>query len=154
MIKLSSLINRRVQTCYWVEDLNCTITLLKIMSSIFNIDLSRQVLDAATGMHGAGSYQAQCGLVEGSLMFIGIIGKHMGYSSQEIEVYCYNLAYEFEEHFGSLVCRELRPEGFNPDNPPHLCEEITKQAVLFTADYIMREMKLSPAKQFSLCERC
>jgi len=31
-----------------------------------------QLLDAAVGMHGAGKYGAQCGLVEGSLMFIGL----------------------------------------------------------------------------------
>jgi hypothetical protein len=128
--------------------------MLKILSSIFSMELADQVIDAATGMHGAGSYQAQCGLVEGTLMFIGIIGKRIGLTDEEIETYCYNFAYEFEQHFGSLVCRELRPEGFNPDNPPHLCEEITKQAVLFTAYYIIEKMKLSPAKQFVLYERC
>jgi len=33
------------------------------------------VLNFAIGLFGAGGYQAQCGLVEGTLMFIGILGK-------------------------------------------------------------------------------
>lgn len=41
-------------------------------------------MDAALGMHGAGGYRAQCGLVEGALMFIGIWGKMHGKEEAEI----------------------------------------------------------------------
>ena len=35
-----------------------------------------------------------------------------------------------------LNCAILRPQGFKPDNPPHLCEEITKKAIMFTLNYL------------------
>jgi len=31
--------------------------------------------------------------------------------------------------------------GFKPDNPPHLCEGLTNQAVQFTAEYLERKMR-------------
>ena len=33
------------------------------------------MLDAALGMHGAGKYGAQCGLAEGTLIFLGTFGR-------------------------------------------------------------------------------
>ena len=44
---------------------------MRILSHLFSFPLEEQTLDAAIGMHGAGGLGAQCGLVEGSLMFIG-----------------------------------------------------------------------------------
>jgi len=40
-----------------------------------------------------------------------------------------------------LLCEKLRPQGFTSDNPPHLCESITKKAVLFSADFICKNIK-------------
>jgi hypothetical protein len=116
--------------------------MLKTLAEIFEINLSPQVIDSAVGMHGAGKFGAQCGLVEGSLMFMGIFGRERGYEDKIIVNSCYNLANEFQKDFGSLVCRDLRPQGFNPENPPHICEELTKKAVRFTANYILRMQKL------------
>ncbi|KJS48471.1 C-GCAxxG-C-C family protein [Desulfosporosinus sp. BICA1-9] len=129
-------INERVHSLYWKEDLNCAITSLLIFSEIFKIDLDLQILDAAIGMPGAGRYGAQCGLVTGSLMFIGIKGKENGLEHEAIVDKCHNFAKDFEKEFGSLNCRDLRPEGFKPDNPPHLCEEITKRAIMFTLNIL------------------
>lgn len=130
------LINVRVHGLYWNDDLNCATTILITLSEIFQIDLGSQIIDAAIGMHGAGKYGAQCGLVEGSLMFIGIQGKEKGLEHVEIVTRCHDFAKEFEKEFGSLNCRDLRPQGFKPDNPPHLCEEITKKAIAFTLNYL------------------
>jgi hypothetical protein len=115
--------------------------MLKTLAEIFEINLPPQVIDSAVGMHGAGKFGAQCGLVEGSLMFMGIFGRERGYEDKIIVNSCYNLANEFQKDFGSLVCRDLRPQGFNPENPPHICEELTKKAVRFTANYILRMQK-------------
>lgn len=38
------------------------------------------------------------------------------------------------------MCRQLRKEGFNEDNPSHLCEEITIDAAKFTVNYIKKNM--------------
>lgn len=135
-MELESYIKKNVEDYYWNKDLNCAITMLKILSKIFDIKLSSQLVEAAIGLHGAGKYGAQCGLVEGALMFLGTFGKQRGLSEEEIIDNCYKFAFGFERHFGSLACRDLRPEGFKPDNPPHICEELSKQAVLFTVEYI------------------
>jgi C_GCAxxG_C_C family probable redox protein len=129
-------IREKVYTYYWDEDVNCTTVMLKILSELHNLKLDLQVLQSAIGMHGAGGFGAQCGLVEGSLMFIGIWGKETGLSTEKIVNLCYRFAKDFEQEFGSLSCGKLRPQGFNADNPPHLCEGLTNKAVKFTAEYL------------------
>ena len=126
----------RVHDYYWNRDLNCATTMLKILAENYNIKLNRQIIDAAIGMHGAGKYRAQCGLVEGMLMFTGIYGKVKNYSECDIVDACFNLAQKFEKQFGSLLCKDLRPEGFKDDNPPHLCENLTVEAVNFAMTFM------------------
>ncbi len=67
-------IKQHVNRSYWKEDLNCATTLMKNLAHEFSIELNDQVIQSLTGMHGAGKYGAQCGLVEGTLMFIGLFG--------------------------------------------------------------------------------
>jgi C_GCAxxG_C_C family probable redox protein len=135
-MQLEGFVSKRVHDYYWQRDLNCATTTLKILSEKFEIPLNEQVIDAAIGMHGAGGFRAQCGLVEGMLMFLGIFGRHHELPDQKTVKLCYNFASEFQTRFGSLLCRELRPEGFHPDNPPHLCEQLTKNAIIFAVEYI------------------
>lgn len=115
---------------------------MKVLGQVYNIEIGNQVIASAAGMHGAGKYGAQCGLVEGTLMFMGIYGAEKSIANQNIVEYCYEFAAEFEKKFGSLRCRELRPEGFDPKNPPHLCEEFTKEAVNFSIEYVLRRVYL------------
>ncbi|OLN26367.1 hypothetical protein DSOL_5027 [Desulfosporosinus metallidurans] len=70
-------------------------------------------------------------------MFIGIQGREKGLEPEDIVNKFNNFAEGFEDEFGSLNCRDLRPEGFKPDNPPHLCEEITKKAIMFTLNILI-----------------
>ncbi|TKB07487.1 C-GCAxxG-C-C family protein [Desulforhopalus sp. IMCC35007] len=130
------LVKNRVAQYYWEDDLNCATTTLKILSERFNIEVSDQVFSAATGMHGAGLYGAQCGLVEGTLMFLGIFSQQNNYSKDQTVRCCYEFANAFENVFGSLQCRVLRPEGFTETNPPHLCESLTCRAVDFAILFI------------------
>lgn len=136
MDNMQKLIDERVHEYYWKYDYNCATTMLLILSEICGIKLQQQTLDAAVAMHGAGKYGAQCGLVEGALMFIGIYGRQKQKADERIEKECRGFAEGFEKEFGSLMCKVLRPEGFRPDNPPHLCEGLTKRAVRFTLDYV------------------
>ncbi|HOO38401.1 MAG TPA: C-GCAxxG-C-C family protein [Deltaproteobacteria bacterium] len=129
-------IRQRVHSYYWDEDINCATTCLRILAEKFSVVLEPQVLSAALGMHGAGKYGAQCGLVEGTLMFIGIIGKRLGLSDDDIVDSCREFAAGFEEHFGSLVCAVLRPAGFSEENEPHLCEGITCRAISHSIGFI------------------
>lgn len=131
------LIDARVHDYYWNEDVSCTITTLKILSEIFHCELDPQVIEAAYGLN-AGRLGSQCGLVEGTLMFIGVYGKDKGLDSQEIAGLCHKLSSEFQDQFGSVLCKELRPQGFSIDNPPHLCEQLTKSAVVFVTEFIFK----------------
>lgn len=119
----------RVHACYWKKDLNCAVTTLLILSEHFGIDLTQQVVDAAGVMHGAGGYRAQCGLVEGMLMFAGIIGRARNIDQKQVELFCREAAESYEHRFGSLRCEILRPGGFNEDDPPHLCEKLTSDSI-------------------------
>lgn len=38
-------------------------------------------------------------------------------------------------------CKVLRPQGFKPDNPPHLCEGITREAVVFSIDFVSERLR-------------
>ena len=134
------MITARVHTYYHLDHLNCVTTTLKILAVQCNLPLAGLVLDAAVGMHGAGGYRAQCGLVEGTLLFLGVLGRAKGYADQETVDLCCRYAKSFEEQFSSLLCRELRPEGFAPDQPPHLCEGLSCRSIEFSAAFIDQHM--------------
>jgi cyclic pyranopterin phosphate synthase len=120
----------------WKHDWNCAATTLRVLGEVFDVTLGNQVLEAALGMHGAGGYRAQCGLVGGALMFIGILGKSLDMSDEAIVQACYQCADGFDAQFGTLLCGELRPEGFDADAPPHLCEQLARDATAFTISFM------------------
>ena len=131
---------------YWDEDLNCAVTTLKILSKVFSLPLDKQVIDAATALPGAGQYGAQCGLVSGAIMFMGILGRERGASDDTIVKACHAFSERFESEFKSHLCRILRPEGFHPDNPPHLCEPLTCKAIEMSIGIVssLRETRIAP----------
>ena len=131
-------IKKRVHDLYWNGDVNCARTTLLILSELYEIPLEAQTLQAAAGLLGAGGYRAQCGLVEGSILFLGIYCGVRGKSEKETVDVIYRYAAAFETHFGSLRCRELRPGGFTPQDPPHLCEKLSCEAVEFIWNYIQK----------------
>ncbi len=107
------------------------------MSELFETAIEQQIIWSAVGLHGAGGYRAQCGLVEGTLMFIGIYLHKMGKTEDEIVSACYNFASDFEKTFCSLRCFELRPMGFSENDPPHMCENLTCRGIEFAHQYIL-----------------
>ena len=136
MLTTEAFIRNRVARCYWRDDINCATTTLIILAEHFDLPLANQVIDAAVGMHGAGEYGAQCGLVEGTLMFLGIIGRSRELPDDRIVSMCRAFAEGFEKRFTSLSCAILRPDGFDPANPPHLCEDLTCEAIGFSIDFV------------------
>lgn len=133
---MKSRIKELVHYYYWEKDVNCARTMLLSLSELFNIPIENQVVKAAIGLHGAGGFRAQCGLVEGSLMFIGIYFSQRGKSEDEITKLCFQFAESFQKEFSSIICFDLRPNGFLDSDPPHLCEEITVEAIDFTYQFI------------------
>lgn len=135
-VNIQDFIEDRVSRYYWNDDINCARTVLKILAEHFQVPITDQLYHAAVGMHGAGGYRAQCGLVEGALMFLGIFGNQRGFTEEQTTAACKAFAEQFENNFSSLQCRFLRPEGFSPDNLPHLCEPLTHKAILNSIEFI------------------
>ncbi len=134
---LDELVATRVRVMYREEDLNCAHVTLGILSEALDTEVTRQVFDSASGMPGgAGFYGAQCGLIQGAIMFIGILGRRRECSEEAIAQTCHDCVAEFEKKLGSLICREIRPEGFAEDNPPHLCEPRTIESIAWAARFI------------------
>lgn len=134
-------IKKRVHQLYWDIDINCARTTLICLGELFQLDISRQSINAAIGLHGAGGYRAQCGLVEGGVMFIGIYLSDKGKSDGEVVSTCYQFAEKFTNKYGSLSCFELRPNGFTENDPPHACEELTADAIHFMYQFICDQGK-------------
>ena len=84
-------IKNRVHELYWNDDINCARTAIICLSELFETMIEPQVIWSAVGLHGAGGYRAQCGLVEGTLMFIGIYLHALGKTETEIVSVCYDL---------------------------------------------------------------
>ena len=134
-------IKARVHELYWEDDINCARTMLICLSELFSVTLEQQTVISAIGLHGAGGFRAQCGLVEGGLMFISIYDNQQGKSEGDIVSDCYDYAKAFEQEFHSLRCYDLRPAGFSENNPPHMCETLTSEAVNFAYSFIRERMK-------------
>ena len=69
-------------------------------------------------------------------MFIGIYFSQLGKDEETVTSFCYDHADAFSEKFGSLSCHDLRPNGFTPNDPPHLCEKLTCEAVAFAYEFV------------------
>lgn len=139
--KIMEQMRDHVQNSYFGHDYNCAVTMLTALAQFFETELSPQLLLAANGMHGAGRFGAQCGLVEGALMFLGVYYGGRGADQYEVERICNAFAHAFTEKYQSLDCRDLRPGGFNDDDPPHLCAGLTLDAILFTRLFILEKNK-------------
>ena len=130
-------ISKWVHAHYWEHDDNCATTMISCLSKLFNIEINEQVWAAALGMHGAGGYRGQCGLVEGGLLFIGIYGIGKKMTREKIVYLCRTYAKAFEANYSSISCYDLRPEGFKADDPPHPCEGMTTDSVWFSYQWIL-----------------
>ena len=142
---LRDFIAEGVRQAYHGEDIPCVPTSLRILGQLFDIEISGDVYTACWGLNGAGLYGAQCGLVEGALMILSMLCHRYKMDTDGISRVCSNFASDFEDRFGSLLCRELRPEGFTNDQPPHLCEERTVAAIVFAAEFIEDVFKIKPS---------
>jgi C_GCAxxG_C_C family probable redox protein len=118
------------------QNLNCAQVTLLVLAEKFEIELDEQIIIGSSGLNGAGQYRAQCGLVEGVLIFLGIYLYSLKAEKDKIQQACNLFATKFETKFGSLSCNQLRPNGFNLSDPPHLCAELTEQSITFAIDFI------------------
>ena len=81
---MNAFIEKKVHELYWDCNVNCARTMLLCLGELFGVTYEPQMLNAAVGLHGAGGYRAQCGLVEGSLMFAGVYLNGLGWEEERI----------------------------------------------------------------------
>jgi len=62
-------IKNRVHELYWNDDINCARTVIICLGELFEIAIEQQTIWSAVGLHGAGGYRAQCGIVEGTIKY-------------------------------------------------------------------------------------
>ncbi|MEE9442834.1 MAG: C-GCAxxG-C-C family protein [candidate division Zixibacteria bacterium] len=141
---VKNIIAERVHHLFWDKDWPCVPAVLTIYKEIFKADINDDVIAASRGLNGGGQYGAQCGLLEANLMFIALLGKERDYTQEQINELCAEFSGCFEKKFKSLLCREIRPEGFVPENPPHLCETRTVDSMLFALEFYGDKMNLTP----------
>jgi len=141
---LRDYVSSRVHGAYHDQDTPCAATALRILGEIFEQDIHEQVLQAAWGLNGAGKHGDQCALVEGTLMLLGLLGHRRGLSQEELYLVCREYAQAYTGRFGSLLCRELRPGGFNDSDPPHLCEAMSVDAIVLATNFITAQFELEP----------
>lgn len=132
----SATLEAMVRHAYHDLDVNCAKAALLALGSAFGHPVDQGVMRAATAMNGAGRRRAQCGLLEGPLMFMGLYFGEAGLKDEEVVRIAGRFTDAFTKKFGSLLCRDLRPGGFNKSDPPHLCEGLSLEAVRFSHDFI------------------
>lgn len=125
-----------VRHYYWDRDLNCARTTLRCLENMLQEPLHPQIYTAVAGCHGAGATGGQCGLVEGGLLLIALRGAELGKEESEIVDLCARYSIQFIERYGSLSCKDLRPGGIHPNDPPHLCESVSVDAICFLHDFL------------------
>jgi len=125
-----ALIRQRVQEYFVEGDHNCAMTALKVLSEIFEVPLEPQVIDAASSLPGAGGTGELCGLVSGTLMFIGVWGRRKGFHREAFEPVAKGFTEGVHERLGSVRCEALESDG---------CGALAEEVLIFAAAHLARE---------------
>jgi hypothetical protein len=134
---LEQLVAARVENMYHDLDLSCVHTTLHILEEVFDTPIAPETYDSCAGMLGGGGlYGGQCGLIQGGIIFISLLCARRGLDKDTLTQHCYDYSARSVKELGSLLCREIRPEGFSDDNPPNLCEPRTVQNIIATVRFV------------------
>jgi|GEM_PF-3477790 len=71
---MENFVKKWVTTFFQVHDYNCVRATFLRLPNILKLNCISRSWMHSVGMHGAGGYRAQCGLVEGTLLFLGGAG--------------------------------------------------------------------------------
>jgi C_GCAxxG_C_C family probable redox protein len=114
-MNMEPFVQQRVASYFVTGDNNCAMTVLRVLAEVFETPVTQQVIDAAQCLPGAGGVDHLCGLVSGALMFVGVWGGQQGLHRQLLRPLTSNFSQAVREHFGSLMCSDLRrTEGCGP----------------------------------------
>lgn len=134
-------VDKEVHENYWEKDLNCCTNILMLLSEIKGIKLDKQVLYSVSGMHGLNPSAAPCGLLSGALMFLGIYGREKNIPNSQLTRHYYEYSKYFQRKFGDTSCKNLNKRKDALGLLPFSCEDLTKTVVIFTSDFIDKNLK-------------
>ncbi len=112
---METLVKERVATYFVSGDNNCAMTVLRVLSEVFETPVAQPVINAAQCMPGAGGVDHLCGLISGALMFVGVWGGQQGLHRSVLRPVTSGFSQAVQERFSSLMCSDLRPaDGCGP----------------------------------------
>ena len=140
-MNLHNFIDKEVHENYWERDYNCATNILMLLSEIEGIKLDKQVLYSVSGLHGVDPMIAQCGLLSGGLMFLGIYSCEKNIPNSQLSKYYYDYSKYFQRKFGDTGCQNLNGNSKSLGLKPYACEDLTKDVVEFTINFIEKNIK-------------
>lgn len=138
---IENFIDKQVHENYWEKDLNCATNILMLLSELTDIKLDKQILHSVSGFDGVNPLIAQCGLMSGALMFLGIYGREKNIPNSQLKSYSYDYSKYFQRKFGDTGCNSLNGKNSSLNLSPFSCEILTKDVVKFTFDFINKNFK-------------
>ena len=129
-------------------DYHCGEVVVRTILHELRIKASASVLSISASMNGGGRAGAQCGILEAGLFVLSLLyGRHSEKQSREpLQSLAFQLTKKFETEYKSLLCRDIRPEGFYSTQPRGLCTERIIYGIFFLLDFFEVTVKEYPLK--------
>ncbi len=136
---METLIEQRVAAYFVSGENNCAMTVLRVLTEVFETPVAQPVIDAAQCMPGAGGVDHLCGLVSGALMFVGVWGGQHGLHRSVLRPVTSGFSQAVRERFGSLMCSDLRlADG---------CGPLAVAFLTFTIPYLRSRLNVEALKR-------
>jgi len=138
---IANFVDKQVHENFWEKDLNCSTNILMLLAEIKSIKLDKQVIHSVAGMDGLNPLKVPCGLLSGALMFLGIFGREKNIPNSQLSRHYYEYSKYFQRKFGDTSCKNLNSKKESLGLLPFSCENLTKDVVIFTIDFIDKHLK-------------
>ncbi|MFA5828869.1 MAG: C-GCAxxG-C-C family protein [Candidatus Gracilibacteria bacterium] len=119
------------------QDYNCGEVVVRTVANNLKIKLPIVAKKISSAMNGGGRAGAQCGILEAGLLILSLLcGRADSKQPRDpLQILAYKLTKKFENEYGNLLCRNIRPEGFKPDQINNICEERIIYGIIFLLNF-------------------
>ncbi len=103
-------LRERVERYFVSGRYNCTMTVLAVLFEVYEMPPDPRLLGAGQCLPGVGGSGGLCGLVSGTLIFLGVWGYERGLHRSLLSPGCALVVESVRARFGSTSCALLRTE--------------------------------------------
>jgi hypothetical protein len=103
-------LRERVERYFVSGQYNCTMTALAVLFEAYEMAPDPRLLGAGQCMPGVGGSGGLCGLVSGTLIFLGVWGYERGLHRSALAPGCAFVVESVRRRFGSTSCAALQTE--------------------------------------------